>query len=285
MDTQRHSNGQDRTTTRSSRIRQYFYRSLRIICGVYIGLVLLAIVFETDLVYHGTPTDSAYHHPGCEEHFIRSRDGVLLHAISVDFPLSDKWALFFHGNAGSLKHRVGFLKELSFELKRDVMAVDYRGFGKSEGMPSEGVLISDAEEFIHYAKEQLGLRTEQCYIVGRSLGGGVAMQLATKHDFEAMILINTFTSLPDVASELYPFLPTHQIMRNRFDSLLVANRIKVPVFQTHGTLDEIIPYQNGRTLHEGLNSPKAFWLHQNASHNTALPPEFFRAFNRFIDAL
>ena len=246
---------------------------------------MLAVTFETQLVYHGTPTDSAYRHPGCEEHFIRSVDGVLLHGISIEFPPSDKWALFFHGNAGSLKHRVGFLKELSFELSRNVIAVDYRGFGKSEGFPSEEVLISDAEEFVHYAKKHLGLRTEECYLVGRSLGGGVAMQLATKHNFEAMILINTFTSLPDIASELYPFFPTHQIMRNRFDSLQLANQISIPVFQTHGTRDKIIPYHNGRTLHNEFNTPKAFWVHQHASHNTALPPDFFRALNKFIGGL
>ena len=261
------------------------FRSLRIVIFVYLGLVLLAIAFEKQLVYHGTPTDSAHRYPGFEEHFISSQDGVLLHGISIDFPVSDKWAIFFHGNAGSLEHRVGFLKELSFKLKRNVLAVDYRGFGKSEGSPSEHALISDAVDFTNYAMEHLTLRPEESYLVGRSLGGGVALQLATKYTFEAMILVNTFTSLTDVASELYPFLPTQQIMRNRFDSILVAEQLQIPVFQTHDTQDEIIPYHNGRALYDRFVTKKAFWVHEDASHNTALPAEFYRALNRFLNAL
>lgn len=258
---------------------------LRIVIFVYLGLLLLAITFENQLVYHGTPTESSYQYPGCDEHTIRSRDGVSLHAISIPYPESDRWVIFYHGNAGNLEHRVGFLKELSFQLQRNVFAVDYRGFGKSEGSPSEVALLHDAEDFIDYAVDNLGLRLEHSYIVGRSLGGGLAVQLASKLRFEAMILINTFTSLPGVAKEIYPFLPTHQIMRNRFDSLSVADKIQIPVFQTHDSQDEIVSFENGRTLYDKFKSPKTFWIHENASHNTALPKEFYHALKRFLHSL
>lgn len=285
MDTQRHSDTQPEVSPPSSMAKRLIYRVLRLVIFVYLGLLLLAVAFEKQLVYHGTPTSLNYQYPGCEEHTIRTRDDVSLHAISIPHPASDRWAIFFHGNAGNLEHRVGFLKELSFQLQRNVFAVDYRGFGKSGGSPSEDVLIHDAEEFVDYAIEHLGLLPEECFVVGRSLGGGVAVQLASKQRFEALILINTFTSLPDVASEIYPFLPTQQIMRNRFDSLSIADTIQIPVFQTHDRQDEIISFKNGRALYDNFKAPKDFWIHENATHNTAMPAEFYQALKRFLRSL
>ena len=283
MSTQRHSNPEQSVIALSSSFKSRVLRTFKLLSAVYLGLSLLAIIFESHLVYHGVSTPRDFHYAGCEEHYIRSEDEVTFHAISYKHPNSQHWAIFFHGNAGNLEHRLGFLKELSFETKRNVLAVDYRGFGKSDGSPSETYLKADADSLIRYAEEELRIKLAETYLIGRSLGGGVAVELASKHTFKALILINTFTSLPDVASELYPFLPTHLIMRNRFNSLAITDQIQIPVFQTHGTKDELIPFHNGRQLYDQFEAHKDFWVHKNGTHNSVLPGEFYRNLKQFLD--
>src|SRR5439155_18346402 len=119
-------------------------------------------------------------------------------------------------------------------------------------------------------------------LFGKSLGGGVATHLASRKDHRALALVKTYTSLPDVGSRLYPFLPVRLLMRNRFDSLSRIADCCHPVFVAHGTTDELIPFALGEQLYAAAREPKEFLAMPNHGHNDPFPEEFYTALADFL---
>lgn len=165
--------------------------------------------------------------------------------------------LFCHGNAGNISHR---LETAAFFVQQGVNALifDYRGYGESDGTATEEHVYADARAAYDWLRTEKKLAADQIVLMGRSLGGAVAVDLAGKVPCRALILESTFSSAADMARELFPLLPVHLLLRYRFDSLAKVEKITAPVLMVHSPTDEIVPYAFGRKLFEGIRGPKRF---------------------------
>lgn len=192
-------------------------------------------------------------------------DGVKLHGWYIPAQKAQGTLLFFHGNAGNISHRLDSLVIFN-RLGLDILIFDYRGYGRSEGTPSEGGLYKDAEAALRYLRGQRDLSMQAIIFFGRSLGGSVAAWLAARYPPAALIIESSFTSAQDMAAELYPFLPTRLLTRLRYDTLNNLQAVRSPVLIVHSRDDEIIPFQQGRKLFAAAQEPKRF-LEIRGNHN------------------
>jgi len=202
-------------------------------------------------------------HVGAEDACITTRDGVKLHgwfAAPADAKLA---TLFLHGNAGNITHRVQAILAIR-EAGSAVLVLDYRGFGKSEGSPSESGVTLDAEAAFVWLQKR-GFPPERIVLHGESLGTAVAVDLATRTKCAGLVLEAPFTSASAVAGTVVPLLGRTLI--SGFDSLSRIGRVKVPLLIIHGTRDEIIPFEMGKQLFAAANEPKQFWAVEGAGHN------------------
>ncbi len=173
--------------------------------------------------------------------------------------------LFFHGNAGNISHRLDSLA-IFHELGLSVLVFDYRGFGRSAGTISEEGSYRDAEAAVRYLLKERGVPLQKIVYFGRSLGGAIAAHLAMTVAPAALILESTFTSVPDLAAQLYPLLPVRLMSRFSYDAKKYLKSVSCPVLIVHSADDEIIPVQHGRALLAAANEPKQF-LAIHGSHN------------------
>ena len=197
---------------------------------------------------------------------IRTADGVTIHGWMVLCNGCDVTLLFFHGNAGNIGDRVENIRRLH-EIGLRVFILDYRGYGLSEGSPSEQGLYEDARAAYAYLVSRGDINPERIAIFGRSLGAAVAVDLACRVPCWRLILESTFTSAADMAGHILPFLPMGRLITERFDSANKIARVRAPILQFHGTQDEIVPYRLGQKLFQMAPEPKEFIPIPGATHN------------------
>ena len=234
---------------------------------MYVGICLVLLVFQSHLLYH--PLRQIERTPEAvglsyEEVTLHTPDGLCLAAWYVPAAEARGTVLFCHGNAGNISHRVGTVEILN-RLRMNVLLFDYRGYGASEGGPSEAGTYRDAETAWRHLVEQRGVAPGDLIIHGRSLGGAVAAELAERHPPRALILESTFTSVPDVARGMYPWLPVRLLARFRYDTLKRIARIACPKLIIHSRSDDRIPFEHGRRLFEAAGGPKT-WLEITGRH-------------------
>jgi uncharacterized protein len=174
--------------------------------------------------------------------------------------------LFLHGNATNISEAQEYVN-LFRSKGLGVFLLDYRGYGLSEGHPSEGGTQADAEAAWQYLIAKKNLTPSQIIIYGHSLGGGVATGLAVKHPPAKLIIEGTFTSVPDVAAEIYPYLPVRLMAHIKYPNLERIKQIKVPLLIIHSSDDEIIPFTHGEKLFAAANKPKTFYKAQGSHHS------------------
>jgi fermentation-respiration switch protein FrsA (DUF1100 family) len=178
---------------------------------------------------------------------------------------ADTVILYLHGNAGNVTHRYDSITGL-VTLPARVFIVDWRGYGKSEGSPSEQGLYRDARAAWRYLIERKGVRPEQIVLLGESVGGAPALQLATEVEPAGVILQGAFTSLPDMAREQFPFVPRF-VVRTRMDNIGKIARVSCPKLILHAPADEVVPFAHGQRLFEAARPPKQFYVVEGAGHN------------------
>ena len=208
--------------------------------------------------------------------------------------------LWFHGNGGNIGHRVGDLALISRRLGVNSFIFDYRGYGRSEGEPSESGVYRDARAALDYLSSRSDVDPEGIVFFGRSLGTAVAVELAedlAEDLAEAlagdktpygMILVSPLTTLKDMARALHPLLPLHLLVGSRFDSLSRIGNIHCPLLVIHGENDEIIPLEQGRELFEAANSPKRFLSLPATGHNDSFSgsgAELWQSLDNFLASL
>lgn len=220
-----------------------------------------------------------------EDAFFQAEDGTHLHGWFLPHPAPRAVILFAHGNAGNLSHRRETLEELRDRQQVSVMIFDYRGYGRSEGKPREAGLLQDARAARQWLSQRTGVPERDIVLMGRSLGGGVAVDLAANDGAAGLILVNTFNSLVDVAEHHVPWLPAKTLMVNRLDSLSKIDRYHGPLLQTHGDRDRVVPYEFGLELFGKANSPKQFVMVPGGGHNDPFSEEFHQALDEFLDSL
>jgi fermentation-respiration switch protein FrsA (DUF1100 family) len=194
-------------------------------------------------------------------------DRIRLHAWWVEHTTPRGTILFFHGNAGNLSHRLTTL-QLFHDLGYSTLIVEYRGYGKSSGTPSEQGLYADADAAWQYLHKQRRLQPDDIIIAGRSLGAAIALYLAEKHPPRALIMESSFTSVPDMAAIHYPWLPVRWLTKYDFNNRVRIEQLHCPLLLVHSEQDEIAPYSQGKILYKLAPEPKEF-LTLRGGHNDA----------------
>lgn len=201
-----------------------------------------------------------------EDVALRLADGTAIHAWFVPCDRALGTALWCHGNAGNVSHRLGVLKELH-DLGIATLIFDYPGYGQSGGSPSEAGCYAAAEAAYEHLREARRVRAEKLVIWGRSLGGTVAVELASRRSCAALIVESTMTSVTDVAKRHYFWLPVALLLRHRFDAASRIARVPGPKLFVHSKDDEVVPYDLGRELYARASEPKRF-VDILGGHNT-----------------
>ena len=186
---------------------------------------------------------------------LRTADGLTLDGWFLPRTKPRGVVLFFHGNAGNMSHRLDSL-QIFHELGLAVLIIDYRGYGNSEGTPSEQGTYLDAQAAWDHLVKQRGVQSRDVVIFGRSLGAAIAANLAAKHTPGALILESGFTSVPNIAADLYPLLPARLMTRFSYDTEGFLDSIHCPVLIVHSRDDELIPFEHGLRLYATAREPK-----------------------------
>ncbi len=193
--------------------------------------------------------------------------------------------LWCHGNAGNIIHRLENLAAL-VQIGLSVFLFDYRGYGRSQGSPTEDGLYQDALGAYRYLLDSRRIRAERLVLFGRSLGAAVAGDLASRHKAAGLILESCFPSVEAVARDFYFGLPAHWLLSARYDLLERLPKINMPILVIHGERDTIIPIEFGRKVFEAALQPKIFYPVPGADHND-LPfvggRAYFRRLKQFVE--
>jgi pimeloyl-ACP methyl ester carboxylesterase len=200
--------------------------------------------------------------------FFQAEDGVRLSAWYLPRADARGTVLFLHGNGGNVSHYVPSLA-LFHRLGFSSLILDYRGYGRSEGTPSEHGTYRDARAAWRHLVEAHRIPPAAIVIWGRSLGGAIAAWLAREHAPRLLVLESAFTSLRDVAQHLYPWAPTRLLIGNRYPTEALVGEVRAPILVMHSPDDELAPYAHGRRLFERAAPPKRF-LPIRGRHNTPL---------------
>lgn len=200
---------------------------------------------------------------------------------------SEPTLLYLHGNDRNISSNLSHVQRLH-DLGYNILLVDYRGFGKSTGgKPEELKLYEDAEAAWQYMLKQGGIKPQQAFIYGHSLGGAVAIDLATHHTEAAGVVVeSTFTSMRAMGEELYPFLPVGLLLNQRFESLQKIARLKIPLLIIHGTWDKIVPVRMANELYAAAPQPKQLKLIEGGGHGNSGAigwVEYRDALNDFVE--
>lgn len=198
-----------------------------------------------------------------EDVSFETADGVELHGWWREVPGAEIATLYLHGNAGNVSHRGSHIQEIS-AAGSPVLVIDYRGYGKSEGRPSEKGLYADADAGYVFLRGK-GYAPEQIIVHGESLGTAVAVDLASRERVGGLILEAPFTSASDVAHRILPFIGP--MLVRSFNTRSKIDGVGAPLLVIHGTDDRIIPFEMGRKLYEIAPQPKQFWPVQGGTHN------------------
>ena len=197
---------------------------------------------------------------------IETTDGVRLHGWFIEGQ-SSRVLLFFHGNAGNISHRLESIRQF-LNLGLSVLIIDYRGYGQSGGKTTEEGMYRDADAAWRYLTEDRGFARSDILIFGRSLGASVASWLASQQQPLALIVESSFTSVPDVAQELYPWLPARWLSRFSHATSDYIREVRCPLLVIHSRDDEIIPFHHGEAIFAAANEPRTL-LKLRGTHNDA----------------
>lgn len=250
-------------------MKQYMVNFIIFLATVYITILVIMTVFQRNFLYHpdtniGAPEQ--YGLTGFSEQTLKTSDDIAIQAWYKPAKENMLTVVYFHGNALHLGNRAGIYS--AFANKGfGVLAVSYRGYGKSEGKPTERGLYKDARSAIKFLTDIQKIPLDKIVLYGESLGSGVAVQMAIEQNFAALVLQAPYTSVINRAAEIYWFFPVHYIMRDEFDSIGKIASVKSPVLILHGELDATIPIHHGKALLAAANEPKKSVFFHDVEHN------------------
>lgn len=243
------------------------------------GVILLFLLFAVYAVYlyfnqskyvyfptsdiAATPSDAGLFY---EDIMLKTSDGINISGWYIPAENQRGTILFFHGNGGNISHRIEFI-EMFYELNLSTFIIDYRGYGKSEGKPSEEGTYLDAEAAWDYVVDEKKINPSRIIIYGRSLGAPIGTRLAEKHKPATLILDSTFTSIKDISARLYPFLPVKRFFKFEYNTIEYLKEADCPVLIIHSRDDSYIPFSHAERLFEVVDNKKEL-VETFGDHNT-----------------
>ena len=236
-----------------------FKRLFYIFAIVYIILIAFISIFQSKLIYFpSTDVDVNPKTVGLEYESIifEANDKTKLHAWYIPKKDANTTLFFLHGNGGNISHRLDSIK-LFNSLGINVFIFDYRGYGNSEGSASEQNTYDDAKVAWQYLLKSKSIKAEDVIIFGRSLGGTIAAKLGSDLKPKAVILESTFTTVKELASDVYPFVPGF-LIHFKYETTKYLKNIDCPILIVHSENDNIIPFKQGEAVFKNANEPKTF---------------------------
>jgi len=253
------------------KIQKILYRSLIAISAVIIILSLIFMIFEKQFIYFPSKYPDGYYNqavniPDLTDCWMTTEDGIKLHGWFVSADSAIATIVMAHGNAGNISHRYVILAALR-KCGFNILIFDYRGYGRSEGVPSEEGIYIDGRTAFDYAAKLAQVDSKKIVLWGTSLGGAVAVDVASKRRAAGLILESTFTSAADMAMVHYPFFPARFLLRTELNSIEKISQINTPLLVMHGNKDSIVPFRFGKEIFDAANEQKEFFEIQGADHN------------------
>lgn len=265
-----------------------FVRRWAILLGFgYLLICLIMWLLENSLVFRPTTSAQAWEPAptkAIQDVELQTASGFKIHAWWLANASSDRALLLCPGNGGNLSGRGTTLVKIADRLNTSILIFDYPGYGKSEGKPNEQRCYEAAEAALAWLNEEKKISSERVVLYGESLGGGVATELAIRHECKALVLVKTFTSLPATAKRHYPWLPCYWLMSNRFDNISKLPRVHCPVFIVSASDDSVVPFEHGEELFKIANEPKRFFRDEGSDHGDPLSEQFWVELRAFLDS-
>jgi len=272
-------------------------RVVVILAALAIALLLLGLGcadwFARIALFHPWKYTHELHGETFREVWFQNSKGKMLHGCYFPYHYIDSHGvpigtiLYIHGNGENVSQLLNWADQMRSRFQCNVLVFDYAGYGKSEGNPTAPGILDDGLAALAFLNEQEGIPTDQVIVWGFSLGGAVAIDLASKHEVRALIVESSFTSLADMGRVLIPFLPAEFLLWEKLSSIKKIGNIHSPVFISHGRSDRTIPFSQGQRLFEAANEPKTFFIppagydHHSAPHSE----EHSEALREFFNSL
>ena len=238
---------------------------------VYIGFATFLFFFQAKLLFF--PDTVIVYTPSSigliyDRISLITKDNVNISAWYVPVSSGDTergTILFCHGNAGNISHRLGLIK-IFHDLGMNILIFDYRGYGESDGKPSEKGMYRDVEAAWDFLITTKQIPENKIIIVGRSLGGAIGAYIAQNRDPQGLILDSTFVSVNDLGAELYRFIPVRIMSRFSFNTVKYLRNVTAPVLVIHSRNDDVVPFHQGQKVFESAQGNKSF-LEITGLHN------------------
>lgn len=263
-------------------VRQAGLRATRVCALGYLGLVTMLYLFQTRLIFpgsvsQGNPESKVKPRPDTELVTLRSASGDEVIALfgpalsETGSVLDDAHIrptlLYFYGNGTNLIDVASEVFDRFRSLGVNVLVPDYAGYGMSGGSPGEKPCYDTADACYQHLLQRKDVDPKKLIVAGRSLGGAVAIDLASRQDVAGLVAFSTFTRMSEMARRRYPFVPASLLLRHRFDSIDKIGRITCPILLGHGSADTFIPADMSLTLAAGAKAPVTTFLVEGADHN------------------
>jgi uncharacterized protein len=272
----------------SSRPRR-LARLLTLALVLYVLHIVVLLCFEYRLAFPGWTFNKRWVGPPAdtliEELALTTSDGNTIQAWWLPPPgwtPAQGAVLYSHGNGENLSNCGGHLRRWRDELKTGALGYDYPGFANSTGTPNEASCYAAAEAAFDWLVNEKKVAARDIIVIGQSLGGGMATELAARHECRMLLTAGTFTSFPDVAQHRFFWIPARYLIRLQFDNLGKVAKMRTPVFITHGTADNVVPFSQGERLYEAAQEPKRFYPMPGHPHSHPNTPEFYDAVREFL---
>ena len=223
--------------------------------------------------------------PNSESVQFPTADGSMLDAIYFPCEHAKGIVLYSHGNGDTLKNLETLADFYRKEFQVSILIYDYRGYGRSEGKPTASGILEDGRAAREWLANREQIDASEIIQMGFSLGGAVAIDLAALDGARGLILQSTFTSLPDMASEILPFLPARLLLRQQLDGVKKIRQYKGPLLLSHGTADQTIPYQQGQKLYRAAGGAKTLYTVEDGFHSPPSEEEYFDLVRHFLESL
>ncbi len=239
---------------------------------IYLIVVFIVTLFQRKIIYYPHKLDTRYEFPpyvpAIEEFFAQCDDGVRLNGLFAPGKPGKPLILMFHGNAGNITHREFMVQSFS-SYGYPVCIIDYHGYGKTGGFPSEENFYKDGETVLRWLDSEKNITSEHIVVFAKSLGSGVGVELALRYHFAGLILETPFASTVHVARAHFPYnvMPAGILIRDRFSNIDKIGRITSPVLIIHGTRDAVVPTINSNLLFDKAPEPKKLFIIDGAGHD------------------
>ena len=261
---------------------------LLLVAAVVIGLPAAAWLAQDSLIFFPQPVHSTAHLPPHAVPFVVSgSDGARLAGWisqagneSLTSAKPSPTVIYFGGNAEEVSHT---LAEPRWPREWSIVAVNYRGYGTSEGKPGERAIAADALAIYDAVASREGVDPKRIVVFGRSLGTAVATHVAAERPAAAVVLVSPYDSLSAVGRHHYPFLPVSLLLKHRFDAEIEARRCRMPMLTLVASSDSIIPVARSQALYDAWAGPKSWQVVPRSDHNSlGATPEFWNAVAKFL---